>query len=121
MIDHPADLVAVRCHDCGPGLVPVDEIALRINVETGIATMAFPCAACGRRDAVRIAPNSVRLLRETGVEPDYWHLPQELREHREPAGPLAPPACDVHELAAQLESDITAFLRVRNPSNGCDH
>jgi len=121
MTDPPTDLVTVKCHDCGPGLVPVDEIALRVNVETGIATMAFPCATCGHRDAVRIAPDSVRVLRDTGVEPTYWHLPQELREHAAlPPGDLAPLSGDVHVLAAELESDIAAFLRVRHPSKGCD-
>ena len=52
MTDHPVDLVTVRCLDCGPSLIRSDEIVfLRINVETGVATMHFPCAACGLRDA----------------------------------------------------------------------
>ena len=69
----------------------------------------------------RIAPNSVRLLQESGVEPTYWHLPQELRERTDlPTGELAPSSGDVHQLAAELESDIAAFLRVRDPSNGRD-
>lgn len=104
------EFVTVRCPDCGPALVPLEAVNLRINCESDRASMAFPCGTCGIRTALPVSANSVTILRDAGVEPVYWTYPTELDE-REGAPRNSFPSRSVQGLMRELESDIESFLR----------
>ncbi len=104
------EFVTIQCPDCGPGLVPLAHVSLRVNQETDRASMAFPCAVCGIRTAIEISAHSVIVLRNAGIDPVYWRYPSELTERdHETAGRF--PTESVEQLASELETDIEAFLR----------
>ncbi len=104
------EFVTVQCPDCGPGLVPLEVVHLRINRENDRASLAFPCAICGIRTALPISSPSVVLLCDAGVHPVYWSYPSELAErHSDPRDSF--PTLSVEGLMCELESDIDAFLR----------
>lgn len=104
------EFVTVQCPDCGPGLVPLEVVHLRINRENDRASLAFPCAICGVRNALALSAHSVIVLRDAGIDPVYWTYPRELRqrasEFRESF-----PARSVDSLVRELETDIESFLR----------
>lgn len=111
------DLVTIQCPDCGPCLAPLDCVSVLINIETQIATMTYPCAMCGIRSALRISPESVAVLDSVGIVAEYWHLPAELLERA--STPFPPfPARSVRRLAAELENDIEAYLRITSSQGG---
>ncbi len=104
------EFVTVQCPDCGPALIPLEAVHLRINRETDCASMAFPCAICGVRNALPVSAHSVMILRDAGVEPVYWTYPTELAEREsEPRNSF--PSRSVEGLMCELESDIDSFLR----------
>lgn len=117
MTDEPVDLVTIRCEGCGPGLLPATAITLRINIDSGSATVAFPCRSCGVRDAIGVGTDSIDRLRAAGVEPEFWSLPHELREHAAMSLPEMPSG-NVGRLANELEAEIVAYLRIRHPTIG---
>ena len=104
------EFVTVQCPDCGPALVPLEAVNLRINRESDRAAMAFPCMICGIRTSLPITAHSVMKLRNAGIEPVYWTVPHELFERRlEPNDSF--PSESVEGLMRELESDIDSFLR----------
>ena len=104
------EFVTVQCPDCGPALVALEAVNLRINRESDRASMAFPCMICGIRTSLPISAHSVITLRKAGIEPVYWTYPREIFERQlEPREPF--PALSVGGLMRELESDIDSFLR----------
>ncbi len=104
------EFVTVQCPDCGPALVPLEAVNLRINRESDRASMAFPCVICGIRTALPVSAHSVMILRDAGVEPVYWNYPHELAERdSDPRDSF--PSRSVEGLMRELESDIDSFLR----------
>ena len=90
--------------------MPLEVVHLRINRESDRASLAFPCAVCGIRNALPVSPPSVRTLRNAGVDPIYWSYPSELAER--PCDPRDSfPTRSVEELMRELESDIDSFRR----------
>ncbi|MEO6469224.1 MAG: hypothetical protein ABIP21_08990 [Acidimicrobiia bacterium] len=104
------EFVTVQCPDCGPALVPLEAVNLRINRESDRAALAFPCVICGIRTSLPITDRSVMLLRNAGIEPAYWSYPRELFE-RDPAPSDSFPDHGIEGLMRELESDIDSFLR----------
>ena len=104
------EFVTVQCPDCGPALVPLEAVTLRINRESDRAAMAFPCVICGIRTSLPITAHSVMLLRDAGIEPVYWTYPRELFE-RDLESSESFPDHSVEGLLRELESDIDSFLR----------
>ncbi len=119
--DAPIDLVTMSCRDCGPGLVRLDSITFRINVDSGIAAMAFRCSTCSRRDSRRISQVSVDKLLGAGVEPEYWRFPDEMRDvarRRDPQRAVVSMQ-DVGQAATDLIDEVSAFLAEAGPTR--DH
>ena len=104
------EFVTVQCPDCGPGLVPLEVVHLRINRESDRASIAFPCAICGVRNALPLSAYSVIVLRDAGIEPVYWNYPRELAERASEFSESFP-ARSVDGLVRELETDIESFLR----------
>lgn len=123
-MNEPSGLVTIRCPDCGPGFTPVGDVSIRVNIETDMASMAFPCSGCGRRAAISISTHTVALLRSAGMVPVSWHLPAELRERTHGPGSEIPttafPTTNVRALAAELEAELEAYLRISHTDGAGD-
>lgn len=74
--------IRVPCPDCGAVLLhDVDQIGVRICIDTCTASYWFVCPECGRRGADVVAFWLAARLRDRGVTVETWSLPAELHEH----------------------------------------
>ncbi len=74
--------IRATCETCGDLQLGVDDLTLRLCVDTAVGEFHFTCAECSKVTAQSVSGPTFDLLQAAGVSCDEWNLPQELFEQR---------------------------------------
>ncbi len=97
--------IRATCSTCGDVSLTINDLRLRLCIETDQGEFRFRCNKCDKVTVNQISGPTFDLLLSTGAECYEWHLPAELYETHE--GPRISHA-DVLEFHSALE-DLDAF------------
>ncbi len=104
--------VRLCCPSCGEIAKAVDEVVMRVCIDTDAADLLARCHGCDRMVTVSIDRKARRLLISAEVSVVAWQLPLELSERPHGLPPIdvafveesAAILCDDAMLAAELDS-----------------
>lgn len=75
--------IRATCSTCGDVNLTINDVRLRLCIETDQGEFRFRCKKCDKVTVNQISGPTFDLLLSTGVECYEWHLPAELYETHE--------------------------------------
>lgn len=105
----------VTCVECGDIELAVEDVRVRVCVDTDDADYRFTCFSCNMVSVKPMEPRTLDLLSSAGVPVSSWELPADLSETHEGSIINHDDILDFHALLSQ-DDDFAAAIEALDAS-----